>query len=111
MSRDQADQSTGYPPVKPVEWEQAQSAVGSGQASSGARGGPARLAADQKVITDALAAVVEKHRAEIASAPMAPEARKYVLDLLDAVFLDMLETVLDEFSALGLPFDKRGARS
>lgn len=111
MSRDQADQSTGYPPVKPAEWEQAQRTVRSDQASSGTRGEPAGLAADQKVITDAIAAVVEKHRAEIAAAPTAPDARKYALDLLDAVFLDMLQAVLSESSMLNPLFDKRGSRS
>jgi len=54
MPSDQADQSTGYPPVKPAAEEQAQST---------SRG----------------------------------------------VFLDMLQTVLDESSAVELLFDKRGA--
>jgi hypothetical protein len=108
MPPDQADQSTGYPPVKPAEQEQAQSTARSDQDSSGARARSTSLAEDQKIITDAMAAVIEKHRAEVASAP---EARQFALDLLDAVFLDMLQTVLDESSAVELLLDKRGAGS
>ena len=112
MSPDQAaDQSTGYPPVKPAEREQAQRTARSDQESSGARGRLVSLAADQKTITDAIAAVIEKHRTEIASAPVTPEARQCALNLLDDVFLDMLQTVLNESSALDLLFDKRSARS
>ena len=58
MPPDQADQSTGYPPVKPAE--QAQSTGRSDQDSSGARARSISLAADQKLITDAMAAVIEK---------------------------------------------------
>jgi hypothetical protein len=111
MPPDQADQSTGYPPVKPAEQEQAQSTGRSDQDSSGARARSTSLADDQKIITDAMAAVIEKHRAEVASAPATPEARQFALDLLDAVFLDMLQTVLDESSAVELLLDKRGAGS
>ena len=111
MPPDQADQSTGYPPVKPAEQEQAQSTGRSDQDSSGARARSTSLAADQKIITDAMDAVIEKHRAEIASVPAAPEARQFAPDLLDAVFLDMLQTVLDESSAVELLFDKPGAGS
>jgi hypothetical protein len=111
MPPDQADQSTGYPPVKPVEQEQAQSTGRSDQDPSGARARSTSRAADQKIITDAMAAVIEKHRAEIASAPATPEARQFALDLLDAVSLDLLQTILDESSAVELLFDKRGACS
>jgi hypothetical protein len=106
MPPDQADQSTGYPPVKPAEQEQAESTGRSNQGSSGARARSTSLAADPKIITDAVAAVIEKYRAEIASAPATPEARQFTPDLLDAIFLD-----LDESSAVELLFDKRGAGS
>jgi hypothetical protein len=39
------------------------------------------------------------------------EARQFAPDLLDAIFLEMLQTVLDESSAVELLFDKRGAGS
>ena len=111
MPRDQADRSTGYPPVKSVEQEQAQSTGRSDQDPSGARARSTSLAADQKIITDAMAAVIEKHRAEIASAPATPEARQFALDRLDAVYLDMLRAVLDESSAVELLFDRHGGSS
>jgi hypothetical protein len=111
MPPDQADQSTGYPPVKPAEQEQAQSTGRSDQDSSGARARSTSLAVDQKIIADAMPAVIEKHRAEIASVRATPEARRFAPDLLDAVFRDMLQTVLDESSAVELLFDKRGAGS
>jgi len=109
MPPDQADQLTGYPPVKPEE--QAQSTGRSDQDSSGARARSSSLTADQKIIKDAIATLIEKHRAEIASAPATPEARQFALDLLDAVSLDMLQTVIDESWAVELLFDKRGACS
>ena len=90
MPPDQANQPTGY---------------GSDQDSWTARAGSTSLAAD------AMAAVIEKHRAEIASAPATPEARQFALDRLDAVYLDMLRTVLDESSAVELLFDKHGGGS
>ena len=111
MPPDQANQPTGYPPVKPAEQEYAQSAGRSDQDSRSARARSTSLAADQKIITDAMAAVIEKHRAEIASAPATPEARQFALDRLDAVYLDMLRTVLDESSAVEMLFDKHGGGS
>jgi len=105
MPPDQADQPTGYPPVKPVEQEHAQSTGRSDQDSWSARARSTSLAAD------AMAAVIEKHRAEIASAPATPEARQFALDLLDAVYLGMLRTVFDEPSAVELLFDKYGGDS
>jgi len=111
MAPNQTNESTGYPPVKQTEQEQAESTARSDQESSGARSRLVSLAANQTTITDAIAAVIEKHRTEIASAPMTPEARQCALDLLDAVFLDVLQTVLNESSALDLLFDKRSSRS
>ena len=105
MSPDQADQSTGHPPVKPVEQEHAQSTDRSDQDSWTARARSTSLAAD------AMAVVIEKHRAEIASAPATLEARQFALDRLDAAYLDMLRTVLDESSAVEMLFDKHGGGS
>ena len=104
MSPDQVDQSSGYPPVKPAEQKHAQSTGRSDQDSWGAR-------ARSSLAADAMAAVIEKHRAEIASAPATPEARQFALDRLDAVYLDMLRTVLDESSAVEMLFDKHGGGS
>ena len=105
MPPDQADQPTGYPPVKPVEQEHAQGTGRSDQDSWTARARSTSLAAD------AMAAVIEKHRAEIASAPATPEARQFALDRLDAVYIDMLRTVLHESSAVEMLFDKHGGGS
>jgi hypothetical protein len=58
-----------------------------------------------------MAAVIEKHRAEIASGLATPEARQFALDRLGAFYLDMLRKVLDEPSAVELPFDKNGGDS
>jgi hypothetical protein len=111
MSPDRPDHATGYPPVKPAEKKQARGTTQSKQEPPDSDGGSASLTSNQKIITDAVAAVMEKHRAEIASAPVAPETRQYALDLLDAVLLDILQTVLNEASALDLLFVKRGSRS
>ena len=105
MPPDQANQPTGYPPVKPAEQEHAQGTGRSDQDSRSARARSTSLAAD------AMAAVMEKHRAEIASAPATPEARQFALDRLDAVYLDMLRTVLDESSAVEMLFDRHGGGS
>ena len=105
MPPDQANQPTGYPPVKPAEQEYAQSAGRSDQDSRSARARSTSLAAD------AMAAVIEKHRAEITSGPATLEARQFALDRLGAVYLDMLRTLFDEPSAVELLFDNRGAGS
>jgi hypothetical protein len=109
MPPDRPNHATGYPPVKPAEKKQARETTPSKQEPREADGGSAGLTSKQRIITDAVSAVMEKHRAEIASAPVAPETRQYALDLLDAVLLDILQTVLNEASALDLLVVKRGS--
>jgi hypothetical protein len=105
----QADHPTGYPPVTRTEEEAAARTAQGETGRSASEGGSTRLPADQEAITDAIAAVMEKHRAQIASAPISSEARRYAGDLLDGVHLDLLQTVLDEASALQLMSGRRGA--
>jgi len=48
---------------------------------------------------DAIAGVIERYRAEIGFAPLDDESRQRTLDLLDAVFLDILQAALNEPTA------------
>jgi len=89
MVSENSKRTTGYPPVTATETRQA--------AESGAAAGPG---GNSNVIVDAMARVVEEHRRRIDAAALDPETKRYVLHLLDAVFLDLLQTVLDETSAL-----------
>jgi hypothetical protein len=111
MLPNQADQSTGYPPVKPVEQEQAQSTAQSDRKSSDTRGRPTGLTNDQRIIRDVMAAVIEKHRTEISSAPVAPETRQYALDRIDAILLEILQAVLGGSPTLDPLFVQRSASS
>jgi len=75
------------------------------------RGGQSdRMGASENVVVDAIAAVVEKHRREIDTASLGPEIRRYMLNLLDTVLLDVLQTILDEASALQVLRSERRAR-
>jgi len=85
--------STGYPPVtRAEEREAAQTAPRTSGRFSVPSG---RLGANEKIITDAIATVIERYRAEIGAAPLDDENRRRTLDLLDAVFLDVLQAVLN----------------
>ena len=89
--------STGYPPVTQAEdREAAQTAPRTSGRFSVPSG---RLGANEKIITDAIAAVIERYRAEIGAAPLDDESRRRTLDLLDAVFLDVLQAVLNKPTA------------
>jgi hypothetical protein len=86
---------TGYPPVTEDEEREAAES-----ASSASLTGSTRLDADGKLIVDAMAAVFDDHRRRVSASSMVPEAKRGVLDLLDVVFLDLLQVVLDESSAV-----------
>jgi hypothetical protein len=89
--------STGYPPVTQAEEREATQTA---PRASGRFSVPSgRLGANEKIITDAIAAVIERYRAEIGVAPLDDESRRRTLDLLDAVFLDILQAVLNEPTA------------
>jgi hypothetical protein len=90
---------TGYPPVTETETRQA--------AESAAARGPS---ADSSSIVAAMTEVIEEHRRRIDSAALDPEVKRYLLDLLDIVFVDLLQTVLDEASALDVLRGSRRAR-
>jgi hypothetical protein len=57
-----------------------------------------------------MAGVVERHRRRIDAAALDAEVKHYALDLLDAVFLDLLQTMLDKGSALEVLRSSRRAR-
>ena len=86
---------TGYPPVTEAE-EHLAAANGSAASSADAT----RLEPDGKLIVDAMAAVFDEHRRRVSTSSMDPEAKRGVLDLLDVVFLDLLQVVLNESSAV-----------
>jgi len=89
--------STGYPPVTQAE---ERDATRTARGASGRFSVPSgRLGANEKIITDAIAGVIERYRAEIGVAPLDDESRQRTLDLLDAVFLDVLQAVLNEPTA------------
>jgi len=89
--------STGYPPVTQVE---ERDAARTARRASGRFSVPSgRLGANEKIITDAIASVIERYRAEIGVAPLDDESRQRTLDLLDAVFLDILQAALNEPTA------------
>ncbi len=88
-------QATGYPPVTEAEEQKAAT-----NASAATLSDRARLDPDGKLIVDAMAAVFDEHRRRISASSMDPEAKRGVLDLLDVVFLDLLQVVLNEASAV-----------
>ena len=88
---------TGYPPVTTAEEQAAETA--------GTDAG--RMGSDEKILVDSIAAVFDDHRRRIDAAPIGPEAKRYVLDLLDAVFLDLLQSVLYQSPALELTPKRR----
>jgi len=69
-----------------------------------------RMGESEKVVVDAIAAAVEKRRRNLDTVSLGPEIRRYMQDLLDAVLLDVLQTVLNEASALEVLRSERRAR-
>jgi len=69
-----------------------------------------RMGESEKVVVDAIAAAVEKHRRKLDTVSLSPEIRRFMQDLLDAVLLDVLQTVLNEASALEVLRSERRAR-
>lgn len=106
MSVDKTRSATGYPPVKESETRQAaNNAVGT---RASARRNPTRAdeRADERIVTDAIATVIERHRTEINAAQLSAETKRYAIDLLDYLYLDVLKTVLAKSSVL----DRRNGR-
>ena len=95
MAAETSKRATGYPPVTKIEEETA-----ARSASAAPSSGASRLDADGKLIVDAIAAVFDRHRNRVSALSMDPEEKRCVLDLLDAVFLDLLQVVLNEASAV-----------
>ena len=104
MVAERSRSATGYPPVTAAEEQAAESALGVSGSDAGGIG------SDGKVLVDAMAAVFDEHRRRIGASGIDPEAKRYVLDLLDAVFLDLLQSVLNE-SPIVRPFRERSAAS
>lgn len=96
MTDDRNRQSTGYPPVTATEERQAANNAAAARAGDESD----RLGANEQIFADAVAAVMGKHRAEIEQTAPDPEAKAYALGLLDQVWLDILQTVLTETSAI-----------
>jgi hypothetical protein len=95
-------QITGYPPFTETEERLASGAEhgtsGTERSDTGRSGlPPVRLGIDEKIITDAISAVIEKYRAQI-GAPTA-ETREHALDVLDALLLDVVHRVLSATAA------------
>jgi hypothetical protein len=88
-------QTTGYPPVTDTEERR------DSETAPARFGKPSvRLSANEKIVTDAISAVIERNRAEIEVARLGAETRRHALDMLDRVFLDVLHALLNETSAL-----------
>jgi hypothetical protein len=97
MTAAKAKEATGYPPLTAAE-EKAAGTVGTDAG---------RIGSDDKILVDAMAAVFDDHRRRIDAAAIDPEAKRYVLDLLDAVFLDLLQSVLNQSPVLELTPKRR----
>jgi hypothetical protein len=106
MVAEKAKRATGYPPVTKAEEQQA-----AGHASAALSADVSRLDGDGKLIVDAMAAVFDRHRRKVSAISMDPEEKRYVLDLLDAVFLDLLQVVLNEASAVEQVLQRHRAAS
>ena len=104
MVAENSRRATGYPPVTKVEERRAAENASADRAG----GGTERLSADGKVMVDAIAAILDEHRRRIDTAALDAEAKQAMLDLLDGVFLDLLQLVLTEPSARELFRDSAG---
>ncbi len=105
MAAESSKQATGYPPVTEPEEEKA----AENAAAATPRTEASRLGTEDKVLVDAIAAVVDQHRGKIDKAALEPETKRYTLDLLDALFLDLLQTVLTEAPTLEVSRRRRRA--
>ena len=99
--------TTGYPPVTQAEEREAEQTAPRTSGRFSIPSGRLGAGAGEKIITDAIAAVIERYRAEIGAAPLDDKSRRRTLDLLDAVFLDILQAVLNEPTAREV---RRGSR-
>ena len=91
MIAEKSRQATRYPPVTSAEERQATESASTRPSHSKGNG----VGSDGKAIVDAMAAAFDEHRRRIGVAAIDPVAKKYVLELLDAVFLDLLQSVVD----------------
>src|SRR5690348_5445206 len=92
MSADKSQRPTGYPPVTDAE----ERVAASGRSTDPGTAGAARLGANGKIVIDALATVFDEHRKRIEAASIEPVIKRHALNLLDGLFLDILQTVLSE---------------
>jgi hypothetical protein len=92
MAPENSRAATGYPPVTETEEQAAADKTATPRPASQA----GRLDSGGKAIVDAVAGVFGAHRGKIDAMPLDLEVKRYALDLLDAVFLDVLHTVLSQ---------------
>ena len=108
MQSHKIDEPTGWPPVTRVEREKIKGKARRTNARPKARTLEAtNLTGEQTTMANAMAAVVEEHRREIAFAAVALETRQYAIALLDAVSFDMLQAALGQLSVSSRPSKKR----
>ena len=105
MSPENLRRPSGYPPVTEIE---ELIAAADGSSAQDAPTGTGTFGPNGKAMVDGLAAVFDKHRQRIDAIVLDPAIKRDVLDLLDAVFLDILQAVLSESSNSQAP--KRGGR-
>lgn len=104
MTTVRSKRATGYPPVTPTEEQSGpEPRLGAGPLR------PVGLDADGKLIVDAMAAVFDDHRGRIGRMALSLEGKRAVRDLLDEVFLDLLQVVLNEASAVEQVLQRRPA--
>ena len=105
MAAERSRLATGHPPVTNIEERTVEE-----NASTADLGDASRLDPDGKLVVDAMAAVFEEHRHRVEALPLEPEEKRNVLELLDAVFLDLLQVVLNEASAVEQVLQRRQTR-
>ncbi len=103
MASNGSKQVTGYPPVTELEEEKA----AENAAATTSEAEAIRLGIEDKFLVDAIAAVFDEHRKRIDKATLETETKRHALDLLDAVFLDLLQTVLTEAPVLEVSRKRR----
>jgi hypothetical protein len=96
MLPENSEQPSGYPPVTEAEERTAGRTDESGGRQKRATDNSRGLDTPQADITDAIAALFDKHRAKVAAATTTSETRRFALDLLDSVRREALQTILSK---------------
>ena len=95
MVPESSEQPNGYPPVTESEERTAGRANESGGQREHAIVIARGLESPRADATVAIAALFDKHRAEVAAAAISAETRRFALDLLDSVRREVLRTILN----------------